>query len=123
MRRWIRSALKIARNGRHPEFKFGAIVIRGGSVISRAANFSRPYGIDNRGFHAEERALNESKNYKGATLIVACRTNSGRNHISRPCEICMKLIEQKGITKIIYLNREGNICVERVKKQMDPCYN
>jgi len=123
MRRWIRSALKIAKYGRHPEYKFGALVIKGGSVISRATNYSRPFGLYNRGFHAEERVLNESKDYRGATLVVACKTLNGRNHISKPCSNCMKLIEEKGIAKIIYLNREGDICVERVKKHIDPCYN
>jgi len=116
MNKWIRLALKVAIKGRHPDYKFGAIVIKGGSIISMASNFSRPFGLQNRGFHAEERALNRDKNYRGATMIVACQTTKGKHHISKPCANCMRLIEDKGISKIIYLNRDGSICTEKVKK-------
>lgn len=115
MSRWVRIALKTACLGEHPRHLVGAIVVKGGKVLSKAANLSRPYGVLNGGFHAEERALREEIDYRGAVVIVV-RVNKKTKIVgmSRPCERCMRVIISKGIKKIIYMDSELTVCVEKV---------
>lgn len=115
MSRWIRLAFKEAKKGRHRQHKVGAVVIRGGKVVSKAYNISRPFGIDNCGFHAEERALREDRNFKGSTIIVV-RSNLNFNiaGLSKPCDKCMKVIRAKGVKKICYLDDNKVFITERV---------
>lgn len=115
MTRWIRLALKTAATGKHPQHLVGAVVVKGGNVLSKAANLSRPFGLDNCGFHAEERALREDIDYRGATIIVVrINSKSGNTGLSRPCIKCMKIIRSRGLKKIIYLSDADNACIERV---------
>ena len=94
----------------------GAVVIQGGNVISTAANMSRPYGLDNCGFHAEKRALRGRKDFKGAVIIVVRMNTRGKlSGMSRPCPKCMKVIREKKIKKIIYVNDNREICIEKVQ--------
>lgn len=97
MLRWLRVASKVARHSTHKKHKFGAVVVRGGSVIAYAWNTPKR--------HAEERVLNnlDSRDLKNATIYVV--RNSGT--MSKPCEECMKVIEQTQIRKIVYVDWAG----------------
>lgn len=105
-------ALKESFKGRHKTHKMGAILYKGGRVIARRSNMSRPFGYSNRGFHAEERLIKccDKKHLKGATLLVA-RTN---HSMSRPCAVCWSLIQKSGIKKIVYFNWDKTISIEKV---------
>jgi len=115
MVRWVRIAFKVAKKGRHKVHHVGAVVIKGGRVVSKAANMSRPYQKINCGFHAEERALRGNKDFRGAVIIVV-RSNvkSNISGLSRPCDKCMKVIRAKGIKKIGYINQDKEFVLERV---------
>lgn len=108
--RWLNVALKEARFGRHKQHRMGAVIVRGGSVLSRAANQSKPFGLTNRGRHAEERALTPTRDFSGAKLYVA-REGS---RMSRPCRSCMRLIIKAGIDRIVYLDWNGLAVEERI---------
>lgn len=94
----------------------GALLIKGGQVICSSANMSRPFGKLNRGFHAEERLLKSQKNAKGATLVVV-RLNKHKKPatMSRPCPKCWPLVLASGVKKVIYINWDGCVIVERIR--------
>lgn len=113
MRRWIRLAHKVSLYGKHPISKIGAILLKG-KPIAFAANYSRPYGTENRGFHAEERVL-KNCDAEGATIVVVRSSiNGSLATMSRPCTRCWELLKNKGVKKVIYINWEGEIVIERV---------
>ena len=117
MNRWIEMALKVAIDGHHPAHKMGAVLIKGGSVIQRQANYTRSKGVRKDGFHAEERAIIKAgiDNCKGATIIVArLNKNNKPGTMSRPCPRCLRLIERAGIKKIIYVNWTSEVVMERL---------
>lgn len=91
----------------------GAVVVRGGVVLSKAYNLGREtnYGTPNRGRHAEERALSPHRDFSGAVIYVARHDAQ----ISRPCDNCYQKIKQAGIRKIVYVDDNGNVTIETVE--------
>lgn len=62
--------------------------------------------------HAEAAAIRDAKRRRkdltGTTLYV---TRAG-GRLSKPCADCQKLIEEHGISKVVYTDGEGNIVSE-----------
>lgn len=108
MRRWLSLALKVSAQALHPQHRLGAVVVRGGHVLAKAANIARPLDSGHRG-HAEVRALQQT-DATGATLYVV-RSN-GR--MSRPCPACWQAIRAAGVRQVIYLDANGASCIEAV---------
>jgi deoxycytidylate deaminase len=109
--RWYNLALKFAQKSPHTKHKMGAVIIRGGAVLSVGFNSkSTPFGCDKSSRHAEERAIQIHGDYEGGTIVVA-RTN---NSMSRPCHKCLYKIRQAGISKIVYAGWDGALIEERV---------
>ncbi len=99
---WYSVALRHTRHSTHHKHKMAAIVVRGGRILSVAANTNMPHG------HAEARAIKRGIDYAGATVIVA----RGNLLISRPCPKCMAVIEAAGIKKMVYADRLGRLVEE-----------
>ena len=93
-------------------FKHGAVIVRGGSVISTGINRFKnhpkivsPEHIKKHcSIHAEVDAIRKVKDAKGATIYVARVGKKGNQTISRPCNYCYDAIKRAGITKIVYTN-------------------
>ena len=110
MTRWIRVANLEARKSNHIH-KMGAIVVKGGRVLGKAANLSKPYGmICNKGRHAEVRAISRCGCTVGATLIVTRHQGT----CSKPCPDCMEAIRAAGIIEIGYIDWDGNLILEKI---------
>lgn len=113
--RWIEQARKESLLGRHKDQLVGALLIKGGNVVARASNMSRPWGVCNRGFHAEERLL-KNRHAKGCILVVVRSNPKGKlSTMSRPCKKCFPLVKKSGVKKIIYVNWSGEVVFERLK--------
>ncbi len=114
MRRWIKLAYKQSIKGRHRQHLVGVVVVAGGRVVAKSFNLSRPYGIDNRGFHAEERALRNLR-IPGSTVIVV-RANKNKNICgqSKPCTRCLELIKKRKVKKICYLDIDKVMHIEKI---------
>lgn len=113
--RWISQAHKESLSGRHKDQLIGVLLMKGGKVLARASNLSRPFGECNRGFHAEERILRH-RCAKGCTLVVVRSNRKGQvSTMSRPCKKCFPLVQASGVKKIVYVDWDGKIVVERVK--------
>ena len=82
--------------------KHGAVVVRGGSVISVGVNKNRnhPTMVPSEhikthcSVHAEVDALRKVKNTKGATIYVARVGKNGQDRMSRPCDRCHDVIRK-----------------------------
>lgn len=113
MHHWITQACKEARKGRHSSHLIGALLISGGAVIARAANYSKPHGLENRGRHAEERILRYA--VSGCVLVVArCNRKGAPATMSRPCAHCWHLAVKAGVRKVVYVDWQGKITQENV---------
>ncbi len=113
--RWIEQARRESLFGRHKDQLIGCILMKGGNVIARSSNMSRPHGECNRGFHAEERILRH-RTAKGCTLIIVRSSRAGElSTMSRPCKICYPLVRRAGIKKCVYIDWDGQVVVERVR--------
>ena len=94
--------------------KHGAVIVRGGSVISIGINKNRnhPTVVSSEhikthcSIHAEIDALRKVKNAKGATIYVARVNRKGKARDSRPCNRCYEIIKNNGIKKIVYSTSE-----------------
>lgn len=95
---WLKLAYKISKRSKHPKQRLGAVIVRGGSVLSVAENSPR------WGRHAEIRALAACSDATGATLVVVRSTGSG---LAKPCELCSQAIRQAGITRVVYSTADG----------------
>lgn len=108
-----RSYLSLALNAAQSSecrMKHGAVVVKGGRVISIGINKNRNHPTivssehikDYCSVHAEADALRKIRDAKGATLYVARANKRGQERLSRPCNRCYKLIVNAGINKIVY---------------------
>lgn len=104
MNRLLEIAYKATKGSTHPQHQMAAVVARGGSILSVEPNLSRWDG------HCERRALRPHQDMTGATIVVV-RSNRG---ISKPCEECMAAIKAAGIKKVVYIDREGQVQMERL---------
>lgn len=90
--------------------KHGAVVVKGGSVISVGINKNRnhPTVVSSEhikthcSVHAEVDALRKVKNPKGSTIYVARVNKRGQDRLSRPCDRCNDLIKKSGVRKVVY---------------------
>lgn len=90
--------------------KHGAVIVKGGRVISVGINKNRnhPTVVSSEhikthcSVHAEVDAIRKVKNVKGATIYVARVNKNGQDRLSRPCDRCHKAIQEAGIRKVIY---------------------
>ncbi len=108
----INLALKEAQRSK-VRCQHGSVVSRGGSVLGKGYNKYKPHARWGSGpmntLHAEAAAIRDAVRrgikLRGATIFVA-RTGP---RMSKPCSACQKLIEQYGISKVVYTDDEGNV--------------
>lgn len=104
--RYYELALKVATTSQHEKQQMGAVLVRGGCILSIAPNMpSMRWGKHIFSKHAEIRAIQSGHDYSGATLYVA-RINS---KMSKPCDKCMVEIKAAKIKKIVYANWDGDL--------------
>lgn len=110
--RWYRTALKLTEDSKHSRYKMAAVIVKNGSVLSRATNGpSKPLGKYSGGRHAEASALMPHHgDFRTADIVIARQGSK----MSKPCSECMERIRAAGIRKIIYADWQGNITVELV---------
>lgn len=108
--RHLNTAIKIAEaNEMYPKWKFGSIVIKGGSVravginkLHTKASIASDEHLLDLSTHAEEDALNRCGNPKGATIYIARVGRNGLPALARPCPECKRMLSKAGIRRAIY---------------------
>lgn len=112
--RWMSVALNQAEKAPHAKWRVGAVLVRGGSVISTGYNRYRnnPSQVElpDVSYHAEEVALKRAgDSAEGSTLYVARLTRSGDLALSRPCEWCQHKLSEYGVYTVSWTTEYGLI--------------
>ena len=109
--RWMRLAIAQAESATHEKWRVGAVLVRGGSVLSTGCNKYRNdpsiVGLNGVSYHAEDVAIKRAGTSKGATLFVARVTKSGMLGLAKPCHKCLPLLEENGVHSIVWTHPYG----------------
>jgi deoxycytidylate deaminase len=109
----IRIASRQAEKSTH-RYKLGAVIVKGGRVLSTGYNEIRySKELQKGSIHAEEAAILKLLKAKrlsdlaGADLYVSRISHGGYSRLSCPCAGCMALIRAVLIKKVIYTTDDG----------------
>jgi len=122
-RRYLSLAAKVAsKNKTYVQQRHGAVLVKGGSVISFSNNENqlkqwvarfrrRDRGIATK--HAEVGCIHNIDRSKttGSTLYVARVNNQGEFRLSEPCPMCQRALKNAGIKKVYYTISEEEMGV------------
>lgn len=112
---WIQVAAKTARHS-ELDFKLGAVITKGSSVISTGFNKRRNEvevvgNLEDCHVHAEVDAISGAADdqLQGAVLYVARVNSDGSIRNAQPCWRCIDAIKDAGIKKVVWSNdpKEG----------------
>ena len=107
----MRLALNEARKAPHHQWKTGAVLVRGGSVISTGHNRYRnsPTIVELAGvsYHAEQVVLRRAGDPGGGTMYVARVTKSGGIGNAMPCQRCQALLSRAGVHTVAWTTPHG----------------
>lgn len=111
--RHIEYAARIARQSDFPDYRHGAILVKGSSILNTSTNKSNYCSFGHRfrrkasghaTLHAElgailgmDRAVTE-----GATIYVARVGKTGEFKLSKPCSMCHAAMKHVGIKRVVY---------------------
>ena len=105
----FRVASKEAKKSPHKQHKLGAVVEKGGRILSTGFNELRPSSVTKTPtLHAEASAILKLLKKRrlhdlfGADLYVTRYTRGGSVGLARPCVACMDLIRSVGISHVHY---------------------
>lgn len=114
--KFIKLAQKCSSESNYPS-KLGAVLVRGGCVISRGHNRVDRLlnGTAIRSVHAEEDAIRKANGRaKGCALIVVRVLKNKNMSMSFPCKRCLPQIIAAGIKTVIYTDWSGSLQVQRL---------
>jgi deoxycytidylate deaminase len=102
MRKFLRTASRVAGKSNHSSFMHAAILVKGGSIISTAANKGHK--------HAEVLCISKCANLRGTTLISIRITKGGKLlAMAKPCPNCERFLKEKGIKTVFYSTSDRQI--------------
>lgn len=104
MIRWLALAMKVSQESDHIAHRLGCVIVKGGAVLSRAANLHR------RGRCAERRALRPHRDLRDAVAYVV-RSNGG---VSRPCKHCQVALRDAGISFVVFVDEHRRVVREAI---------
>jgi tRNA(Arg) A34 adenosine deaminase TadA len=109
--RWLRLAILQAEQAPHAQWRVGAVLVRGGSVLSSGFNRYRNdpslVELDGVSYHAEEAAIRRAGDPDGATLYVARIKRDGDLGMAKPCQKCQQIILDTGVHTVVWSTSEG----------------
>lgn len=119
----IKKIRSIALKSKHPTHMVGAIAMRKGTPISSGTNSDKTHPKMIRygqyvSCHAEWQAIIGVKNKKlfnGSVFITYSERKDGTMRNARPCELCLPILIELGVDKIIYSTDNG-MRSEKLKK-------
>ena len=113
-KKYLRLAKRVAADSDHDHFKHGAVLVKGGSVINVACNkgnyrafgdrFRNTQRLGHATSHAElacilglDRAITQ-----GTTMYVVRTNRNGTFRMSKPCEMCARILKHCGVRRVVY---------------------
>lgn len=128
-RNFIDLASRIAQQTDFKEYKHGAVLVRGGTVLNTSCNKNKYKAWANRfrkkqrghaTVHAEigailglDRSITE-----GSTIYVVRVGRDGHLRNSKPCPMCEAAMQFVGIKRVIYSNENGHIEHMRIYNEL-----
>lgn len=117
----FRIASKEAAKSQHRQHKVGAVIVKGGNIVSVGYNQIRPSSfLRTPTLHAEAAAilklLKEGRlsTLAGSEIYVTRFTRGGSVGIAKPCGACRDLISSVGISRIHYTTNFGGTVTETI---------
>ena len=118
--RYFNIARKTALCSAQTDYKHGAVLVKGGSVISTSCNKNRLVSFGSRfctehdgiaTLHAELGAILglDRTVTEGATLYVARIGKDGGYRLSKPCSMCTAAMQHVGIKRVFW-SIDNNSC-------------
>lgn len=112
----FRIASKQAKKSLHKQHKLGAVIVKGGRILSTGFNSMRPSSLINTPtLHAEAAAVLKLLKYRrladlaGAEMYVTRFTRGGRIGLACPCDNCRSLLTSVGIKRVYYTTDDGGV--------------
>lgn len=116
-----RLASKAALNSEHRQHRMGAVIVKGGRVLSTGYNQLRPSKlIGTNTLHAEAHAVlkllkdNRLHDLVGSDCYVTRFTRGGRVGMSRPCPHCMELLRSSGVRRVYFTTDNEQTLMEKL---------
>lgn len=111
----IRSAGIEAKKSKHKQHRMGAVIVKGGRIISFGHNKLRPSKeLKTETIHAEEDAVLQAIKAGGIQSLVSSKiyvtrfTKGGSIGLSKPCSRCMALLTSVGVRQVHYTTNDGS---------------
>ena len=111
----IQRAVEMASYSDCPNYKLGAVLMKGNKLISQGYNIFKKSHTQSKtiynGIHAEFSCLYnvDYEKARNAALFVARVTNAGVLSMARPCDVCLELLRERGVRVFYYTDYEGNV--------------
>ena len=122
--RYIEAAKRAAEESTFPDYRHGALLVRGGSILNSAynknshiawANRFRAKACGHATHHAELGAvlgIDRSKTH-GADVYVVRVGRTGELKMSQPCLMCQSVLSHMGVKRVYYsLDNENLGCIK-----------
>ena len=120
IKRYLSLAQNAASCSNYGKIRHGAVLVRGGSVISIAYNkdkFSsfgerfRAQGVGPATHHAELSCVSgiDKSKTSGASIFVVRLNRNGELRLSKPCPMCHDVLKHAGVKKVYYSTSDGSI--------------
>jgi len=111
--RFMTLAKNVANQSTYSDYRHGAVLVRGGSVINTSPNkdghcaFAKRFRKREEGIatvHAEVGAILglDRSVTEGATLYVARIGKAGEFRMSKPCNMCVAVLKHCGVKKVVF---------------------
>ena len=114
----IRLAAEAASESDCPNYKIGAVLMKGNKLIARGNNIFKKSHTQSKtiynGIHAEFNCLYnvDLRKCRSCSLFVARVTNAGALSMARPCPDCLDLLRERGIRVFYYTDYDGKVVRE-----------
>lgn len=112
----FRIASKQAKKSQHRQHKLGAVIVKGGRILSTGYNSLRPsLELKTETLHAEAAAVlkllkaRRLADLSGAEMYVTRFTRGGRVGLACPCSDCRALLTSVGVRRVYYTTDTGDI--------------
>ena len=120
IKRYLELAKNEAKQSKYGKLRHGAVLVKGGSVISTSfnknnfssfANRFRKHGCGHATHHAELGCILGLDRTKtaGATMYVVRINKNGVFRLSKPCDMCHEVLKYCGVKRVIYTVDENKI--------------
>ena len=123
-KRFIELSKRIAESSEAPDYRHGAVLVKGSSVLNVSINKNsharlgkrfRKRGCGHATHHAELGCILglDRTTTRGADLYVVRIGKAGELRLSKPCEMCEAVLRHVGVRRVFYsINEQKLGCVK-----------